>query len=404
MRQPDRRVQRRTGVKRGVIALGLVLGLLAWAPPAGANGEPARDQIADAYARVLDRNLAMSERLAALEDGEALRETLRELDALDEIMGMEIRDLDLHVRSIRAFAGDAEVELSVLVNLYQVTGWTGVARKIDGEWVVARSTVCTLLMEWTPVRCPGGPTRPQHHQRKVEVVERGGEAVIPLTFVDGGRAELVVPEELSGAWQAQPHAELILENGSWVSVWFTPGRVEPTQLVRTYDAGPGRPRVALDAMSGLVFHFDEWTATAHVLEESEETRAQVARHLDGYTTRTGWPVLIPSAPIHFLEPSAPAGVRLVKSALNLDYSRNPIELWYVDDRNELSALVAVTPGPCPDALQPVQASAGYHAEERCMPSDVGRIAVEGGDPELVLELLDTIQLRNYRARATTIST
>lgn len=387
----------------------LVAVVLAMTPVAGAKEVDIEDEIGAAYAAVLDRSLPMRERVAALEDGAELRATLRELDDLDEIMGMEIRSVALDVTRVRAHDGDAEVQLSVFVNLYSVTSWYGVAHKVDGRWVAARATVCTLLMEWTPVRCPGGPKRigQGYRPRRVEPTTRGGYPAVPLTFADGGRADLVIPNGLEGRWQVTPHAELVLNERQALYLYFAHGQAVPNQPVRKYPGGAGRPGVVLDAMTGLVFDLDGWTANVDAVSLSERERAQVARHLDGYTTKTDFPVLLPSGPLRFHEQDSDptGGVQLVKSALSGDPTRNPIELWYYDKDDELSVMVNVTPGPCREEdLQPVQTSGSYHAEERCMPDGVGRISVEGGNSMFVFYLLDQMRVANYRPRPQTIST
>jgi hypothetical protein len=379
-----------------VLIAGAVLATFVTRIPAtAAASDGVEQQIREAYARVLDRSLPMHERVAVLEEGEELRATLREFDALGKISGIELRSVQLAVRSVRPHHGDAEVALTVFADLYMVTGWNGVARKIDGEWVVARATVCTLLMEWTPVRCPGGPQSPKWKPRSIEPVTRDGAAALPLTFADGDRAELIVPGDLDGRWQIRPHANLLLNGRTPIPVYFSEGHAPATQPVRRYAAGAG-PGVVLDAMNGLMVRVGGWTALVPTENLSERQRALVAAHLSGYTTKSGFPVLLPTGPVRFRKSKVevPTGVRLAKSALNVDESANPMELSY-SDGDDLFVMIVVTPGPCPTELQSPVISGTYHAEERCTDNQFGRIAVEGNS-DIVDRLLDEARVVNYR--------
>jgi len=395
-------------VKR-VLVVGLVVAALAIGGPALAAPTATADggveqQISDAFARVFDEALPMRERLAVLEDGASLRTTMKRFDDLEQVSGFNFRSVDLVVQAVRAHDGDAEVQLSVFADYYMVTGWSGVARKIDGRWVVARSTVCTLFADWTRLRCPGGPKAVDYSSgHTAQPRSRNGDTVLALTFTDGGRADLMIPSDLAEGWQIIPHAELVLGEHTPIRVYFQPGRAPARQPVRKYAGAPDHAGAVLDAMSGLVVPIDTWTAFVTADRLSERERRLVAKHLDGYTTKTGFPVLIPSAPLRFHRPETiPAtGARLVKSALNVDDAANPMELWYTDG-DQLSATVVVTPGPCPAELQAPMITGTYRAEERCTSDGFGRIAVEGtGD--IVERLLDELRVVNYRAALVTTS-
>ena len=381
---------------------------LAIAAPAGAaDGGGVEAQISDAYARVLDKSLPMTERLAALEDGDELRATLRRFDSLKRLGGVfNVRSVKLLVDSVRAHDGDAEVQLSVYADYYtMLTGWNGVARKIDGHWVVARGTVCTLFMQWTTIRCPSGPKRIDTLStgQVAQPRSRDGSSVLALTFTDGDRADLVVPRDLAHGWTIVPHAQLELERHTPVPVYFQPGHWSAQQTVRKYAGAPGRHDVVLDAMFGLVVRLDEWTAFVPAETLTERERGVVARSFDGYTTTTGFPVLVPSAPLRFhrVDPTLATGAQLVKSALNVDDAANPMELTY-SDGDTFFVTVVVTPGPCPTKLQAPYISGTYRAEERCTDDGFGRIAVEG-NADFVGRLLDELRVVNYRAAPVTTS-
>lgn len=374
-----------------------IAGVVWAAPLPAAADDSVTEQISDAYLNVLNEYVPLRDRVAAIEGGEQLRATLKKFDKLDKVAGFEFRAVKLVVNSVRTHGGDAEVNLAIYLDYSMVTGWSGVARKIDGEWVVARGTVCTLLMEWTPVRCPNGPGRPDYRYRapaKVQTID--GESVIPVTFADGGRADVFVPKGIEKGWQILPHAEVVLDEGKHVSVWFQPGRVEATQPVRTYRGAPGRVGVVLDAMRGLVVRLGKWTAFVNAEQLSEPERRSIAKHLDGYTTTSGFPVLIPTGPLGFDRPDSASaeGVVLAKSALNIDSAANPMELT-ISDEDTYYISVMITPGPCPAELQSPVVSGNYHAEERCTASEFGRIAAEG-NADYVERAIDELRVENYR--------
>ncbi|MEX0663832.1 MAG: hypothetical protein WD598_03550 [Acidimicrobiia bacterium] len=397
---------RRPRMKRALVVGAIVVALVGTSPASGADvsGGPV-DDIRAAYGRVLNESLPMSERLGAVEDGSNLRKTLRDFDALEEVVDIRFNSVQLAVDSARVHEGDAEVYLEVYVDYYMVTGWTGVAHKVDGSWVVARATICSLFLEWTPVRCPGSLKRTRSvHGPKAKTEVRGGDAVIPLTFTDGGRADLVVPSDLHpDRWTIQPRASLLLNDETLVQLYFAPGREPAQQPVRTYAGMPGRADVALDAMRGLVVHLDEWTVFVQADVLSERERELVARHLDGYTTKDGFPVLTPNGPLafHRPKPEPTTGVQLAKSALNIDESLNPMELQYTDG-DDFFVTIVVTPGPCPTELQKPYVSGNYGAEERCTENDFGRIAVEG-NAGLLGRLIEELRVERYRAGVTTTS-
>jgi hypothetical protein len=341
----------------------------------------------------------MEDRLAALEDGIALRSTLEEFDGLERSRALPVpaSSVALVVDSVRLHESAAEVELFVTAAGVMITGWSGVAHEVDGRWVVARSTFCTLLGEWTSVRCPGYKPQELGIALLPEVAPRRarGDTVLPLTFADGGRGDLVLPRGLAGGWVAQPHAELRVD-GAAVRTWFSQGATAIQQPVIEYRGAPGRGEVVLDAMNGLAIRLGKWTAFVPAENLTEEQRRNVARHLTGYTTKSGFPVLTPTQPLRFRDPPvAPAAgtARLVKSALNVDAAANPVEL--VRSSDESYTTIVVTPGPCPETLQPSYSYEDYLAEERCQADGTARIAVEG-DPALVTRLLDEVRLVRYR--------
>lgn len=397
-------------MSRAIAVVVLVIGLVAGVGPAAAS-EPsaAVREITRAYTRVFDRSLPLRERITYLEDGVALRPTLRELDDLETISGFDIDSTGIEVYSVRVHRGDAEVSAGLAANGTAVTGWPGVAHRIGGRWLVARDTVCTILLEWTPVRCPGSPTRTEWLTKEVAARDVDGEHRIAITFPDGASADLVVPQEMSAGWAVHPRTELLLDGGSAITVWFQPGWVPAQQPVRSYPGPPGEPRVEYDARSGLVIDLDGWTAFAsrayrfddrgdEVLSEQE--RALVARHLTGHTSDAGFPVLTPTAPVRFPHGEAEdAGVRLAKSALAVDASRSPIELSW-SDGDAIYVMVVLTAGPC--WTQPPQRYEGYAAIEQCTDDGFGRIAVEG-NPLVVEWLLDVLRVEDYAPRPATVS-
>ena len=108
-------------------------------------------------------------------------------------------------------------------------------------------------------------------------------------------------------------------------------------------------------------------------------------------------MLTPTAPLHFRATARPTALEgdatLVKSVFDLDYGANPLELW-LQNGSALSAMVTLTPGPCPGSLQPPLVSADYRAEERCTDA-FGRITIEG-NPSVVERLLGTLRVTGYR--------
>jgi hypothetical protein len=155
-----------------------------------------------------------------------------------------------------------------------------------------------------------------------------------------------------------------------------------------------------------MFDLDGWTASVQVESFSERERAEIARNLTGYTTKSDFPVLAPRGVLAFYEQETRAdGVRLAKSVFSGDVTRNPIELWYYDKRDELSVIISVTPGPCDRAdLYVMQSSDDYFAQERCMGDGYGRVSVEGSSVEFASSLFDELRVQNGRPRPQTVST
>jgi len=396
-------------VSRPLVLVALVLVSLGMAPVAGAKDVGAEAQIREAYARVFDRSIPLGERLTHLEDGEKLRATLRELDSLDDISGFPIQSTGIEVYSVHAFGGDAEVNASLMANGMLVTGWPGAAHKIDGRWLVARDTVCAILLEWTPVRCPGDPKKIPYRQHEVASTVASGAHQVALTFPDGARAKLILPEEMSDGWKVRPYAELLLDDGPPITVSFQPGAVEAQQLVRTYEGPTGQREVELDARMGLVIDLGKWTGFVSRTYQfnddgdevlSERDRARVARHLTGYTSKDGFPVLTPSAPVRFAHDQVEAeGVQLAKSSFTGDPSRYPIELSW-SNGSDIYVSVVLTPGPC--STRPPLELPNYSAIEQCTDDGFGRIGVEG-NPDQVALLLDTLRVESYRPAPATVS-
>jgi hypothetical protein len=174
-----------------------------------------------------------------------------------------------------------------------------------------------------------------------------------------------------------------------VDLWLHAWELDPRQPVRTYRGVDGT-RVVYDAEHGLVMPAGKWTITAYAQELSERARKEVARHVTGRTTKDGFVVLDTTGSIRLGNRSP---IKSVKSSLNIDAGDLPMELSR--STNDSYTLLVVTLGECPAELQPSQSSAGYVAEERCLPGVDARIAVEGA-PAIAWQLLDGVRVTNIQ--------
>jgi hypothetical protein len=395
------RLGRRRSVKtRGLlVSAAFVAAGLIW-PSTGAAardyGAEARE-IVEAFTTVGDVDVPVEDRIEALEDGDSLRKILAIMNGeltiygavKVELSGKVFRDITVH----RLHENAAEVDFAISYLSHAVTSLRGVAVHQDGRWKMSRGTLCTMLADWTEVRCPGSragasASMGPFGMRVRSTAAEDGSSMLPLTFPDGSTAEIVLPPDTPEGWRAEPRGALELHRGEDVYLYFQHGKVEARQPVRTYRGAKGK--VVLDVMQGLLIPAGDWTINAYVTDLDEASRRLIARHLTGTTTDDGFLVLHASAPLVL---GSAVTFRTVKSALATDDLAFPLELSL--SRSDSHLLLAVTLGRCPDELQHYEYD-GYLAIERCMPGGNARIAVEGNDLELVRRLLDGVIVRRIK--------
>ena len=396
---------------RAVRALAVAALMIAGLPSGAAAGDrdaTAEEQIAEAFHILGDFAATLDERAAVLEDGPRLRKVLRASAALadpataaDHLLEESAIPLpaltdpvfrDVTVR--RMHRRSAEVTVGIFVGQQMVTGWSGVAVREGGRWKVSRGTFCSILADWTQIDCPGDPSSSDtpfaRAGKRVEGRDVGDRRVaLPIRFPDGSTAEVLVPKDLADPWRAQPMAAVTLGDGTTVDLWLHPSRFRARQPVVSYPDADG-DRVLFDADFGLVIPAGDWTITAYVNERSERERKLVARHLGGRTSKDGFVVLDASEPLHLGRSS---NIAKVKSSLDIERTALPVEL--TRSTNSSYTVLVVTLGPCPEALQRPLQSADYLAEERCLPGDDVRVAVEG-QADVAGRLLDEVSVRNIR--------
>ena len=367
-------------------------------PSAGAGGgtdSNAEREIVAAFEMVGDLDASIDARSRALEDGDELRKVLRETTELSiqidgvKLSGKVFRDIEVQ----RIHDRSAEVSFGIYIGPNLVSGWNGVAIRQGDRWVMARGTLCSMLVDWTAARCPSpnlDVPEIAFVAKELSATEQDGASVaLGVRFADGSTAEVLVPRELRDGWQGRPLAAVTLGSGEKVDLWLHAWELEPRQPVRTYRGVDGA-RVVYDAEHGLVMPAGEWTITAYAQELSERARKEVARHVTGRTAKDGFVVLDTTGSVRLGNRSP---IKSTKSSLNVDAGDLPIELSR--STNDSYALLVVTLGECPAVLQPAQSSPSYVAEERCLPGVDARIAVEGA-PEIAWPLLDGVRVTNIQ--------
>jgi hypothetical protein len=338
-----------------------------------------------------DVEVPLAQRLALIDDGSRLRGVLRTMSRPDaEVLGVPMRDIGLTAGSIQLYGDRAQVSFSPSGAL-PATGisFRGLALRRDGRWVLSARSFCDAT-ELGGFDCPrgvGSPSQP-YAGRPVKVRDDAGASVVPVVFVEGTRAEVVLPSSApTNGWEAHPQA-LLRMGEERVHVWLGYGKAKPDQIATWYP-GPDGSRVAVDVNLGLVVPMGDWTATVLTEGLGERVQRAIARGLTGHE-RNGFPVLEPAGPLSFFGVGAAA--RFAKTALSTDPAGLPIDLVRSDGNR--STTVSITLGECNPAwfrgTQPVVQS-GYFYGERCI--DGGILGVEGNDVATLQTLWDGVQIR-----------
>jgi ABC-type glycerol-3-phosphate transport system substrate-binding protein len=117
------------------------------------NKEAAVEEITQNVQALFNAALPIEERVAYLEDGEALRQVVEQTY---QILGEQASTASAQVDNVTVNDdGTATVEFQVLLAGTPVLPTTGTAVLVDGKWLVSKATVCDLitLAGTTPEEC-----------------------------------------------------------------------------------------------------------------------------------------------------------------------------------------------------------------------------------------------------------
>jgi hypothetical protein len=288
---------RLTFVTAGVVALGLAtIGFVSLqsdqharpvpvrvvaAPP---DPEAIKADILNAVEGALDANRSVDERAAVVEDGDALRPTLNGLKtAAQSYPGTN------HVITVDAVAGDtATFSMTLDVpTVGHVVINNGVARDINGRWVVSAQSICALV-GGVPLANPQDALAPCANVGGGSVLVYDG--LVPATDVvgapNGKRATLTPASTLEG--QEQPQISAPDHNGA---TWSLAAAGTSGTLIRRNAAGVVTARISESSPnpSFIIVGNDVW----HI--GSGPNGDESLQHVDETTARVIGTVTVPSA-------------------------------------------------------------------------------------------------------------
>lgn len=342
-----------------VAALVALIGFcLVSLPDAPARSADAAVEVRRVFTLAFDRSRSLEDRLRYIEDGRAIRATV------DQIRRARVHGVRMH-------GSRAEVDFG-LVNLagesLEEIRPFGVVVPDGGRWRVSRHTICALALIQGLTPCRGDS--PLEDWRTYWLGKRfhrhtltdGIRVVVPLTFLDGTAAQLVLPEGID------PRGSYVTAGGTLALRDLT-RPVHATYRARSAPVLASYRGIALDYEGNLSFTAGEWTTRVYAADLSERDRAFLARHLEFRTTSNGLVALRSGA---------------AASSATLSFS--PDGAGGLDGHFELAHTGCATEN---DASAP---SPG----PRCLPGTGIELSAEGTDAAVVNRLLTETEIHEVR--------
>jgi hypothetical protein len=331
------------------------------ARPADAAGEVRR-----VFTLAFDQSRSLEDRLRYIEDGYDIR---KKVD--------NVRSARVH--AVRIHANRAEVDFELVNPSGESLGRVlpfGVVVPDGGRWKVSRHTICALALVAGATPCRR--VSPTEDWRTYWIGERfdrqtltdGMRVVVPLTFLDGTSAQLVLPAGVDprGGY-VNGHA--VLEFGDHGVLVNTSYRARRAPVLTRYRG------VALDYEGNLNFAAGDWTVRVYAADLSERDRAFIVRHVEFRATSDGLASLDGDTTV---------------SLPTLSFS--PDGAGGLHGRFELAHTGCVASGDVSPPGMEDDASVG----RRCVPGTGIELGAEGFDAALVHRLLTETEIHDVRER------
>jgi hypothetical protein len=352
------------------------------ARPADAAGEVRR-----VFTLAFDQSRLLEDRLRYIEDGNAIR---MKFD--------NVRRARVH--AVRIHANRAEVDFDFVqpsgASLGRVLPF-GVVVPDGGRWKVSRHTICALALVAGATPCPR--TSATENWRTYWMGDRfdrqmltdGMHVVVPLTFLDGASAQLVLPAGVDprGGYITGQAVLEFRDHAVPVSTSYRAGRAPVLARYRG---------VALDYEGNLNLAAGDWTVRVYAADLSETDRAFLARHVDFRATGDGLVALGGDAMVSVAAPPPASSAlgRSVRAKGLLDEPGLPTLSFSPDGAGGMYARFEIAHTGC------AAASPGDHegapVGRRCIPGTGIELSVEGADSGFVQRMLTETEIHDVRER------
>jgi hypothetical protein len=354
-----------------LLLLAILVPVVGWnlvpLPEGSARPADAAAEVRRVFTLAFDQSRSLEDRLRYIEDGKPIRTKVDNARTA-------------RVHAVRIHANRAEVDFEFVNPSGESLGRVlpfGVAVPDGGRWKVSRHTVCALALVAGATPCPGmSPTEDWRAYWMGERFDRrvltdGMRVVMPLTFLDGASAQLVLPAGVDprGGYVT---GQAVLEFGGNAVPVRSSYRARMAPLLARYRG------VALDYEGNLNFAAGDWTVRVYAADLSERDRAFLARHLEFRATGDGLVAL--------------RGVLDETGLPTLSLSPDGAGGLY--GRFEIAHTGCAAGGDVPSAEIDEGASVG----RRCIPGTGIEIGAEGVDAAFVHRMLTETEVHDVRGR------
>ena len=356
-----------------ILLLAVLVPVVGWnlVPLPQASGRPAdaAGEVRRVFTLAFDQSRSLEDRLRYIEDGKAIR------TKVDNVRRAR-------VDAVRIHANRAEVDFELVNPSGESLGRVlpfGIVVPDGGRWKVSRHTICAVALVAGATPCPGmSPTEDWRmywmgERFNRQVLTDGMRVVLPLTFLDGTSAQLVLPAGVDprGGYVT---GQAMLQFGDHSVPVSTGYRSRRAPVLARYRG------VALDYEGNLNFAADDWTVRVYAADLSERDRAFLVRHVEFRATGDGLVSL--------------GGDRAVSVAAPATLSFSPDGAGGLYGRFELAHTGCAAGG---DVAEP-GLDEGASIGRRCIPGTGIELGAEGVDATFVHRLLTETEIHDVRDR------
>jgi hypothetical protein len=353
-----------------LLILAVVVVTVGWnlvpLPQGSARPADAASEVRRVFTLAFDQSRSLEDRLRYIEDGRAIR------TKVDSVRRARVQGVRIH-------ANRAEVDFELVNPSGESLGRVlpfGVVVPDGGRWKVSRHTICALALVAGSTPCPRmSPTKDWRTYWMGERFDRqmltdGMRVVVPLTFLDGTSARLLLPAGVDprGGYVT---GQAVLEFGGQAVPVSASYRARRAPVLVRYRG------VALDYEGNLNFVAGDWTVRVYAADLSERDRAFLARHVEFRATSDGL---------------ASLGGDTTVSLPTLSFSPDGAGGLY--GRFELAHTGCSASG---DGAGP-GVDEGASVGRRCVPETGIDLGVEGTDSGFVQRLLTETEVHDVRER------